>query len=174
MSCQQRVISTLAYLVGFGLVSLVMHEFFHFMVLRALGGDGYITFSMQEGFTHFTVTPNHVWAVHLSGGLLTGIFFLSMFWVWAWSSDTRQDTNLEVAAFTWGVANLTYAPIEFLGSTPTFGAIMFGIGFATAAVIYITKLSNWMATDSDRPVAVETARPAIGSAGSVSVGPGQR
>ncbi|MCH9017832.1 MAG: hypothetical protein IIB89_08765 [Chloroflexi bacterium] len=59
---------------------------------------------MQEGFTHFTATPDHVWAVQLSGGLLTGAFFLSAFWVWAWSSDTPHDTNLEVAAFTWGLA----------------------------------------------------------------------
>ena len=142
-------------MVGFGLVSLVMHEFFHFMVLRALGGDGYITFSMQEGFTHFTVIPDHVWAVHLSVGILTGTFFLLAFWVWAWSSDTAHDTNLEVAAFTWAVANLTYAPIELLSSSPTVGAMMFGIGFAIAAMVYVVKVSNWIASDSDKSVSEE-------------------
>ena len=142
--------STLAYLVGFGLVALVMHEFFHYVVLRALGGDGYITFGMQEGFTHFTVTPNHVWAVNLSGGLLTGAFFLSAFWVWAWSSNSPHDTNLEVAAFTWGVGNLAYAPIEMLTSSPTVGVMMFGIGFVAAAIIYFVKLMNWMVADSSR------------------------
>ena len=67
VSRSKRAMSTLAYLIGFGLVAMVMH------VLRALGGEGYITFTMREGFTHFTVTPDYVWAVYLSGGLLTGV-----------------------------------------------------------------------------------------------------
>ena len=66
----------------------------------------------------------------------------------AWSSDTPHDTNLEVAAFTWGVGNLAYAPIEVLTSSPTVAVLMFGIGFTAAAVLYIVKLSNWIAPDS--------------------------
>ena len=145
--------------MGFGLITLVMHEFFHFAALQALGGDGYITFSTQEGFTHFTTTPSHVWAVKLSGGLLTAIFFLSVFWVWAWSSDTPNDTNLEVAAFTWGIGNLAYAPVELLTSSPEVGVAAFGIGFSAAAAVYVVKLSNWMATDSGRPAWAERSEP---------------
>ena len=148
MTRWKRGISTLAYLVGFGLVALVMHEFFHLAVLQALGGEGYITFSTREGFTHFTATPDNVWAVHLSGGLLTAAFFLLAFWVWAWSSDSPHDTNLEVAAFTWGIGNLVYAPIEMLSYSQTVGAMMFGVGFAAAAILYFAKLSNWMALDT--------------------------
>ncbi len=148
MSRRKRAISTLAYLIGFGLVALVMHEFFHLAVLRALGGEGYITFTMREGFTHFTATPDNVWAVHLSGGLLTAAFFLLAFWVWAWSSDSPHDTNLEVAAFTWGIGNLAYAPIELLVSSQAVGVMMFGVGFAAAAVVYFVKLSKWMASDN--------------------------
>lgn len=140
--------STVAYLVGFGLVALVMHEFFHLATLQALGGDGYITFTMQEGFTHFTATPDNVWIVHLSGGLLTAAFFLLAFWVWAWTSDSPHDTNLEVAAFTWGIGNLVYAPIEMLAYSQTVGAMMFGVGFAAAAIVYFVKLSKWMASDN--------------------------
>lgn len=140
--------STLAYLVGFGLVAMVMHEFFHLAVLRALGGDGYITFTMSEGFTHFTTTPDNVWIVHLSGGVLTAAFFLLAFWVWAWSSDSPHDTNLEVAAFTWGIGNLAYAPIEMLVSSQAVGVLMFGVGFTAAAVLYFVKLSKWMASDT--------------------------
>ena len=139
--------STLAYLIGFGLVAMVMHEFFHLAVLRALGGEGYITFTMREGFTHFTVIPNNVWAVYLSGGLLTGVFFLLAFWVWAWSSDSPHDTNLEVAAFTWGIGNLAYAPIELLASSQAVGMMVFGVGFTAAALVYFVKLSKWMASD---------------------------
>ena len=145
--------STLAFLAAFGLVALVMHEFFHCVVMQALGGEGYITFSMREGFTHFTVTPDYVWAVHLSGGLLTAAFFLLAFWIWAWSSDSPHDTNLEVAAFTWGVGNLAYAPIEALTSSQAVGLMMFGIGFAAAAVVYFVKLSNRMASDSGNRLA---------------------
>ena len=147
MSRRKRAMSTLAYLIGFGLVAMVIHEFFHLAVLRALGGEGYITFTFREGFTHFTTTPDNVWAVHLSGGLLTGIFFLSAFWIWAWSSDSPHDTNLEVAAFTWGIGNLAYAPIELLGSSQAVGVMMFGVGFAAAAIVYFVKLSKWMASD---------------------------
>ena len=147
MSRRKRAMSTLAYLIGFGLVAMVMHEFFHLAVLRAMGGEGYITFTMREGFTHFTTTPDNVWVVHLSGGLLTGAFFLMAFWIWAWSSDSPHDTNLEVAAFTWGIGNLAYAPIELLVSSQSVGVMMFGVGFAAAAMMYFVKLSRWMASD---------------------------
>ena len=147
MSRRKRAMSTLAYLIGFGLVAMVMHEFFHLAVLRALGGEGYITFTMREGFTHFTATPDNVWIVHLSGGLLTAAFFLLAFWVWAWSSDSPHDTNLEVAAFTWGIGNLAYAPIEMLVSSQAVGAMMFSAGFAAAAIVYFVKVSKWMASD---------------------------
>ena len=36
----QRAISTLVYVLGFGLIAIVLHEFFHFVTLRALGGGG--------------------------------------------------------------------------------------------------------------------------------------
>ena len=147
MSRRKRVMSTLAYLIGFGLVAMVMHAFFHLAVLLAMGGEGYITFTMREGFTHFTTTPDNVWVVHLSGGLLTGAFFLMAFWIWAWSSDSPHDTNLEVAAFTWGIGNLVYAPIELLASSQAVGVMMFAVGFTAAALVYFVKLSKWMASD---------------------------
>ena len=72
----QRAISTLVYVLGFGLIAIVLHEFFHFVTLRALGGEGYITFDWEFGLTHFTQLPAHLWAVQLSGGLLAGAFLL--------------------------------------------------------------------------------------------------
>ena len=141
----QRAMSTLAYVVGFGLVALVLHEFFHYVTLRALGGGGYITFDWEQGFTKFTDLPNHLWAVQLSGGLLTAAFFLLVFWLWAWSSQTIHDTNLEVAAFTWALGNLAYAPIEMVTPSPIVGAMAFGVGFSIAGAVYFTKLMNWIA-----------------------------
>ena len=140
-----RVMSTLAHVLGFGLVALVLHEFFHFVVLRSLGGEGYITFRWELGFTHFTHLPTYLWAVKLSGGMLTGAFLLAVFWFWAWSSRTLHNTNVEVSAFAWALGNLVYAPIEMVTSSPIVGAVAFGIGFAIAGAVYFTKLMNWLA-----------------------------
>ena len=140
-----RVMSTLAHVLGFGLVALALHEFFHLLVLQALGGEGFITFDMELGFTHFTKSPSHLWAVQLSGGLLTGAFLLIVFWFWAWSSRTAHNTNMEVAAFAWALGNLAYAPIEMVTSSPAVGAVSFGIGFSAAALLYFTRLMNWLA-----------------------------
>lgn len=144
MKLWKRVLSTLSYLIGFGLVSLTVHEFFHLVTLKALGGDGFITFSLEQGFTQFTEAPNLVWPVELSGGILTAAFFLGAFWVWAWSSKTVHDTNLEIASFSVGIGNLTYAPTELLAS-PEWGLLAFGVGFAAAAILYFAKLSAWLA-----------------------------
>ena len=140
-----RVISTLVLVLGFGLVALVMHEFFHFVALRALGGEGYITFHWGQGFTHFTNLPDQLWVVQLSGGLLTGIFLLVVFWFWAWSSRTLDNMNVEVAAFGWALGNVVYAPMEIVTSSPIVGAVAFGMGFGIAGAIYFTKLMNWLA-----------------------------
>ena len=146
----QRGMSTLAYMVGFGLIAVILHEFFHFVTLRALGGDGYITFGWGHGLTYFTDQPSHLWAVYLSGGLLTGVFFLLVFWFWAWSSRTVHDTNVEVAAFAWALGSLAYAPTELLPSLPTIGLIAFAIGFGTGVAVYFTKLINWLDSPQER------------------------
>ncbi len=101
---------------------------------------------MEVGFTHFTEPPSHLWAVQLSGGLLTGAFLLLVFWVWAWSSRTAHNINMEVAAFSWALGNLAYAPMEMVTSSPTVGAMAFGIGFSAAALLYFTRLMNWVAS----------------------------
>ena len=51
------VLSTLADVAVVGLVALVLHEFFHFVTLQALGGSGYITFDWDSGRTISPVFP---------------------------------------------------------------------------------------------------------------------
>ena len=166
-----RGMSTLAYILGFGLIALVLHEFFHFVTLRALGGDGYITFSWGHGLTHLVDQPSHLWAVYLGGGLLTGVFFLVVFWIWAWSSRTVHNTNIEMAAFAWGLGSIAYAPTELLASNPTIGLIAFALGFGAGAAVYFTKLLNWL----DSPPAKELVDPAAeGPAFSANPLPGQQ
>ena len=140
-----RVVSTLAHVLGFGLIGLVLHEFFHLVVLQALGGEGFITFDWELGFTHFTEQPSYLWVVQLSGGLLTGVFLLFVFWFWAWSSGAVNNTSIEVAAFAWALGSLAYAPTELLASSPTIGLVAFVIGFSAAAAVYFMKLMNWVA-----------------------------
>jgi hypothetical protein len=57
----QRILNTLVYVFGFGLVALTLHEFFHLVTLQAVGGEGHITFGWGTGLTHFTQPPTHVW-----------------------------------------------------------------------------------------------------------------
>lgn len=139
-----RVMSTLACVLGFGLIALVLHEFFHFVTLLALGGDGYITFGWEQGLTHFVKQPSHLWAVHLSGGVLTALFFILVIWFWAWSSRTAHDVNVEAAAFAWALGSIAYAPTELMATSPAVGAVAFGIGFSIAGAVYFMKLMNWM------------------------------
>ena len=139
-----RVISTLACVLGFGLIAVVLHEFFHFLTLRALGGDGYITFGWEQGLTHFVDQPSHLWAVNLSGGLLTALFFILAIWFWAWSSRTAHSVNVEAAAFAWALGSIAYAPTELMATSPAIGAAAFGIGFSIAGAVYFVKLMNWL------------------------------
>ena len=133
-------LNTLANVAGFGLVALVLHEFFHFVTLQALGGSGYITFDWDLGRTHFTGLPNHLWAVRVSGGLLTGAFLLLFFWFREYSSGAARNMSRELAAFAWALGHLAYAPVEMLGYSPTVGALAFGIGFGAAGAVYLKKL----------------------------------
>ena len=134
------VLSTLANVAGFGLVALVLHEFFHFVTLQALGGSGYITFDWDLGRTYFTDLPNHLGAVRLSGGLLTGAFLLLYFWFREYSTRSARNVSRELAAFAWALGHLAYAPVEMLGYSPTVGALAFGIGFGAAGAVYLKKL----------------------------------
>lgn len=135
-----RVVSTLADVARFGLVALVLHEFFHIVTLQALGGSGHITFDWEMGRTHFTGLPNHLWAVRLSGGLLTGAFLLLFFWFREYSSPSARNMVWNPAAFAWALGHLAYAPVEMLGYSPTVGALAFGIGFGAAGAVYLKKL----------------------------------
>ena len=134
------VSSTLANVAAIGLVALILHEFFHLVTLQALGGSGYITFGWDLGLTHFTELPDHLWAVRLSGGLLTGAFLLLFFWRREYSSHSGRNISREMAAFAWASGHLAYAPIEMLGYSPTAEVLAFGIGFGAASLLYLMKL----------------------------------
>ena len=69
----QRVLSTLVYILGFGLVALVLHEFFHFAALRALGGEGYITFGWGWGSRTSRNCPVTSGSLISAGGCYRGV-----------------------------------------------------------------------------------------------------
>ena len=147
------MLSTLLALAGFGLISLVLHEFFHLVTLQALGGSGYITFDWEMGLTHFNSLPSHLWIVRLSGGLLTGAFLILFFWFREYSSRSPRDLSRELAAFAWALGHLAYAPVEMLGYPATIGAMAFGLGFGAAGVVYLKKLIDSLPQGSLSPVA---------------------
>ena len=140
----KKIASTIAFLIGFGLVSLTVHEFFHYVTVQALNGVGFITYDRTGGYTWWAADTDYVWLIQLSGGLFTGIFFLLFFWLLPFLSNTKHDTNIEVAAFCYGLGNLVYAPSEILTQHSMTGALIFSIGFAAGMVLYFTKISNWM------------------------------
>ncbi len=93
---------------GYFLLSIPVHETFHFIALRALGGDGYVVFTLRGGWTAFSDLPRHDWLVLLAGGVLTALVFTSFFW---WLVGRRRDWSpLAVAA-----VHLAYAPTELVG-----------------------------------------------------------
>lgn len=133
--------STLLYVLVFALMSLPVHEFFHLWTLQLLGGDGVITFSWAQGYTHCLIPPCHNTVVDLAGGILTAALFLSI-WVWTWRSKTLFDTNLETAMFTVAIGHLAYAPTELFSG---WGLAAFGVGFAIAGLVYYSKVGRWIA-----------------------------
>ncbi len=99
-------VAALRFAVYF-LLSIPLHETFHFIALRVLGGDGYVVFSLRGGWTAFSDLPRHEWLVLLAGGVLTALCFSTFFW---WLVGRRRDWSpLAVAA-----VHLAYAPTELL------------------------------------------------------------
>lgn len=141
----KKIASTLLYLAGFYLISLTVHEFFHYITVIKLDGAAFITYNWYHGYTTWAI-PNaeHNWIVQLSGGLFTGIFLLVFFWFLPFLSKTKHDTNLEVSAFAYGLGNILYAPSEILIQHNLIGASIFAIGFIVAGFFYITKISTWI------------------------------
>ena len=68
----------------------------------------------------------------------------------SWRLAHKQDK------FAQAVIAGVYAPIELLVSSQAVGVMMFGIGFAAAAIVYFVKVSKWMASNSgDVPANLE-------------------
>ena len=109
-----------------------------------LGWDGRdIVPTECGGSSHLTATPDYVWTVALSGGILTSAFFLPAFWVWARFSATLNDTDLEVAAFfAAGIGNLVYAPTELIMASQAEAVAASVVGFAVAAAVCFFRLSR--------------------------------
>ena len=53
---------------------------------------------------------------------------------------------MEVAALAWALENFAYAPIKMMTFSPTVSPIAFAIGFSAAALLYFTRLMNWLAS----------------------------
>jgi len=70
----------------FFMLTLAWHEFCHLAVLKALGGDGYIVYTIYAGYTIITKSPPGLFSrviVFLSGGLgCAGLFtYFYIFWL---------------------------------------------------------------------------------------------
>jgi len=63
----------------FFMLTLAWHEFCHLLVLKAVGGDGYIIYTLLGGFVIITKLPDMLFElvlVYLSGGLGCSLLYL--------------------------------------------------------------------------------------------------
>ena len=95
----------------YSLVSTAIHEWFHLETLIRLGGQGYIQKTWFGGVCIPTVPPqHHAWLFYLSGGLLTGLFYLALAY-WDWIDEDWEEYS---ALHLCGWPQITYAVFEML------------------------------------------------------------
>ena len=82
---KDKVISVVEYFVHYLVFLLVVtgiHEYFHLVTLRMLGGDGYIKLTWYGGACVPTVLPERgLWLFYLSGGAFTALVLFLLSWL---------------------------------------------------------------------------------------------
>jgi hypothetical protein len=78
----------------FTIITMPLHEWIHLSVARMLGGDGYIIATPFGALTVLTKTPQHFYLVALSGGILTALLFLLLFFWDVYDDDFEEYCSL--------------------------------------------------------------------------------
>jgi len=80
-----KIISIVEYFIHYMVFLLVVtgiHEYFHLVTLRMLGGDGYIKLTWYGGACVPTVLPEKgLWLFYLSGGAFTALVLFLLSWL---------------------------------------------------------------------------------------------
>jgi len=107
----ESVAELLFYVVVYLMFSVAVHEYFHYNVLRMLGGEGYATFTWFGGAVVITKAPPQPWGmllVALTGGVGTGIFLIAA----AYWDYVSRDFEEMLAELIIGFAQLSYGIFE--------------------------------------------------------------
>jgi len=112
----KQILSILADVITsafvFMMLTLAWHEFCHYVVLKALGGDGYIIYTLLGGFVIITEVPDELWKlvlVYLSGGLGCSLLY-AYFYVW-WLEEPA-DRYVRFVCIMYGISQAIYAVAE--------------------------------------------------------------
>jgi len=109
----QKTLNLVIVLVFTFLVSLPLHEFFHFIVGSVLGGkESYVTFpTFISGFCHWPTPFPHMWVAYLAGGLGTGIILLLLA-LRAIKTPSKWDADEAFAFAVFGGMQIGYSIAE--------------------------------------------------------------
>lgn len=134
--------------ITFLVLSIPLHEFFHYIVLLALGGRGTISFFdnlASMGHLSIIQPPAYgLWLVTLSGGVGVAAFFLLLLYLPARLSATLHDLHYETAALTIALVHLSYAFTELVSPSHTILAnLLPSLGAALALLLIVPRLLKW-------------------------------
>jgi len=108
------IVDVLTSAFVFFMLTLAWHEFCHLMVLKVLGGDGYIIYTLLGGFVIITKAPDtllELVLVYLSGGLGCSLLY-AYFYFWWLEEPTDRYVRLICLAFL--ISQIAYAVLEAL------------------------------------------------------------
>ena len=154
-----RMIDFGIWLSFFVLATVPVHEWFHWITGKALGGDmAAVTFpDLLSGRCSWHAAPDALWLVYLAGGLGTGLVFLALAWRTI-RTPTRQDDMIAFSASIIGASQVGYGVGEmFVLWFPAWETLSTNASAIVALLIVcrwaIPGLTRWL-LDAPAPVNV--------------------
>jgi hypothetical protein len=147
-------IDIVIWLAFFYLASVPIHEFIHWQVGEATGGEiSQVTYAdWFSGLTSYTQAPDPLWSFYIAGGVGTGLIFFILGWR-ALSTPTRWDYSIMFSAFLVGGAQFGYGvgelSLAFESSDNWFPlAAAFGtiIGAIIPIMLFGPRVNRWIST----------------------------
>ena len=98
------------FFVVFWAVMTPLHEWFHLLLLRSFGGNGYIIKTWYGAAVNWTTQPtNHFIAIAYIGGIGVALVYVAML-AWCWYDPFLPE--LAAALFPWVSGQLAYGIFE--------------------------------------------------------------
>jgi len=151
---RQKTVDLIITFVVWFIVTLPIHEFFHYITAMALGGKGMgITYpNLLSGLCSFPTPFPHMWIAYLAGGVGTAVVMFLLAWR-ALLSPTKWDEDEVISLFVLGGVQLGYGVVEvsllyypqWFNILAPIGAV---IGCLPFALWRIPKALDWILDDT--------------------------